>query len=254
MHAPDPGEAAALARLADPTLGAADLHAIASAHPALAPQVAAHPALYPDLWAWLAALRRPVVDAVLAARQAAARQPAGLGAPPPRRPPGVPRAPRPSGRRGGGRGGGRSALTLVAVIVAAMLASGAAVFPFAARAYALGSVLGDPAAADQDNNAPGADARTEDWGIRTLPLLSDEAEAAWAQDEDAAIEEYGAKLFGDQWQAFMDASPLPEGFIWGEWPDPAMYFFPMNDLSLSPAGAIARSAINTQSSSEASTL
>ncbi|MCL2316227.1 MAG: hypothetical protein FWC46_03955 [Actinomycetia bacterium] len=45
-------------------------------------------------------------------------------------------------------------------------------------------------------------------GIRTLPLISDAAWAAFQKDPDAAIQEYGQKAFGDTWPSIWAATPF----------------------------------------------
>ena len=90
------------------------------------------------------------------------------------------------------------------------------VFPFIAQSYAVGSVeaqpLPSPSTTAQPTDpptptsAPPSTQRPADLGIRTLPLLSDEAVAAWKKDPAAALEEAGTRLLGNQWLSFMSAS------------------------------------------------
>jgi len=78
----------------------------------------------------------------------------------------------------------------------------AAVFPFAARMYAKSAVNVLAAIPVEETENPTK--KTDDLGIRTFPLLTDEARQAWGQDPDAALNQAGQAVFKDQWPDVLD--------------------------------------------------
>jgi len=94
--------------------------------------------------------------------------------------------------------------------VAILLTVSMGAFPFATQNYATASLsnrLGSSAVTTTPSSEPSfPHVRTDDLGIRTLPLLSTEAQEGWANNYETSLQAAGEKVFGTQWNAFLDSS------------------------------------------------
>jgi len=101
----------------------------------------------------------------------------------------------------------KSGVILGVSILILLATASTAVFPFVARAYAQNAVsMTSPEPGDPE---PGEETvepvtKTDDLGIRTFPLLTDEARHAWETDPDAALDQAGQAVFGAQWSNILE--------------------------------------------------
>jgi len=142
-------------------------------------------------------------------------------------------------------------LVWVLVSIAIILTLSMGAFPFAAQKYTTASVnnrLELSTGTSTPSPEPSSlSERTDDLGIRTLPLLSTEAKEGWANDYTGTLQAAGLKIFGNtnQWQAFLDSS-ASYAKAWSTWSsdDP----FPDGDpgpYHLGVPGDMANTAIET---------
>jgi tetratricopeptide (TPR) repeat protein len=101
--------------------------------------------------------------------------------------------------------------TTLAAIVAALLLIGA-VFPIVASAYAARSVnttaavSGASDTSEGDVAPPEAQTRMADLGIRSLPLLTEAALAAWESSPAEAVQQAATAVLGSDWPSLLEAA------------------------------------------------
>jgi tetratricopeptide (TPR) repeat protein/Zn-dependent protease len=106
----------------------------------------------------------------------------------------------------------RTAAVSVALLIAVSL-----VFPFGAEAYAVASIpISNKPLDDNDpemnegepSTSITPSPRTESLGIRSLPLLTVEAQEAWATNRTTALQTAGVGVLGDHWSEVLEDSAI----------------------------------------------
>jgi len=97
----------------------------------------------------------------------------------------------------------------VVAVLAGLVLLLQAIFPLAAvdyaqRLYGASSVVGgsEPAVPEESSSS-----KMDDLGVRTLPLISDEAWSVYQADPETAIQTYGQKALGDSWADIWNSAP-----------------------------------------------
>ena len=156
-----------------------------------------------------------------------------------------------------------SRFRIVAAVAVALVLLVGLVFPFIAIAYAERSVaqsysartegsetplVGDEQASGE-NSPESLDSMplADSLGVRTLPLLSDQAYEEWKQDPGASIEAASLRLLPDPARTFKEVARYDDSYAW--W-DPVNDFAQKGTLDLGPASRAARQAVATNPQEE----
>jgi len=144
-----------------------------------------------------------------------------------------------------------SRFRIVAAVTVALVLLVGLVFPFIAIAHAERSIAGPDHARTNSSESrlvveeqTGEESLSESpaspLGVRTLPLLSDQAYEEWKQDPGASIEAASLRLLPDPVRTFKEVARYNDSYAW--W-DPVNDFAQKGTLELGPATLAARQAV-----------